>query len=502
MSPQLPVDTSSSSDNTNTPDVIVVGGGNAAFTAAHAAAVRGRKVVLLEKAPQEQYGGNSFFTAGATRIAHNGLADLQDFIEDDDRHEATHVPPYTAEEYTADLEKVTEGRNDPELTKVLVSEAAPGLRWLHSLGLKYRLMYERQAYRRPDDTYLFWGGLHVGNVGGGEGLMADHVRVAAELGTEVRYGQNVVGLLTENGAVKGVKVRQEDGSIQELRAESVILAAGGFEANPQWRREHLGEGWENAKVRGTPFNTGEMIAAGLEAGGAKGGDWGTCHSVQWDAFTEHNESNRELTNRLTRQSYPLGIIVNNKGERFLDEGEDFRNYTYAKYGKVILQQPDSVGYQIFDATLRPMLRTEEYEMPGISVETADTIEELADKIGINPERLAKTVADYNNSIDTTIEFDPNVKDGRKADTTPVKSNWANPLTTGPYYAYGVTCGITFTFGGLKSDTHGRVLNSKGEHIQGLYVCGEMLGGLFSANYPGGSGLAAGVVFGRRAGNLA
>jgi tricarballylate dehydrogenase len=363
-------------------------------------------------------------------------------------------------------------------------------------------MYERQAYERADGTYLFWGGLHVGNVGGGEGLMADHLRVADKLGTEVRYGQDVFGLIVENGAVKGVKVRQEDGSVQELRAASVILGAGGFESNPQWRREHLGEGWENAKVRGTAFNNGDMIAAGLEAGAAKGGDWGTCHSVQWDAFTPTNESNRELTNRLTRQSYPLGIIVNNQGRRFLDEGEDFRNYTYAKYGKIILQQPDSVAYQIFDATLRPMLRTEEYDMPGISVQTADSIEELATKVGIDPEDLAKTVTEYNNSIDTSIPFDPTVKDGRKANTAPVKSNWGSPLVTAPFYAYGVTCGITFTFGGLKSDTHGRVLNENGEHIEGLYVCGEMLGGLFSQNYPGGSGLAAGVVFGRRAGTLA
>jgi tricarballylate dehydrogenase len=489
-------------DKIETPDVIVVGGGNAAFTAAHAAAERGRKVLLLDKAPRDQFGGNSYYTAGATRISHNGLEDLRDFIEADERHALTEVPAYPAQEYTADLEKVTEGRNDPALTDVLVNEATPGLRWLHSLGLKYRLMYERQAYERADGTYLFWGGLHVGNVGGGEGLMADHLLVAEKLGTEVRYGQDVFGLIVENGAVKGVKARQEDGSVQELRAASVILGAGGFESNPQWRREHLGEGWENAKVRGTAFNNGDMIAAGLEAGAAKGGDWGTCHSVQWDAFTPTNESNRELTNRLTRQSYPLGIIVNNQGRRFLDEGEDFRNYTYAKYGKIILQQPDSVAYQIFDATLRPMLRTEEYDMPGISVQTADSIEELAAKIGINPEDLAKTVTDYNNSIDTSIPFDPTVKDGRKANTVPVKSNWGSPLVTAPFYAYGVTCGITFTFGGLKSDTHGRVLNENGEHIEGLYVCGEMLGGLFSQNYPGGSGLAAGVVFGRRAGTLA
>ncbi len=163
----------------------------------------------------------------------------------------------------------------------------------------------------------------------------------------------------------------------------MILASGGFESNPEWREEYLGHGWSNAKVRGTPYNTGEMIAAALSIGAAKGGDWSTAHSVQWDAFTPDNESNRELTNRLTRQSYPLGIIVNRDGKRFLDEGADFRNYTYAKYGERILKQPGSIAYQIFDATLRPMLRKEEYDMPGISEVTADSIEELGRELGID-----------------------------------------------------------------------------------------------------------------------
>lgn len=487
--------------NRTAADVIVVGGGNAGFTAAHAAAVRGRNVILLEKGSKDMAGGNSFYTAGATRIVHNGLDDLEGLVEPDDRHGQTVVPPYSAEEYAADLEKVTEGRNDPALTEVLIAESQSTLRWLNSLGLKYRLMYERQAFERPDGSYLFWGGLHVGNVGGGEGLIEDHTRVAAELGIDVRYGHAAQSLIVENGRVTGVVVNTEEGELR-LRAESVILTAGGFEADPEWRREHLGEGWENAKVRGTPYNTGDMIAAALEIGAAKGGDWGTCHSVQWDAFTATNESNRELTNRLTRQSYPFGIIVNTDGKRFLDEGADFRNYTYAKYGKEILKQPGSVAYQIFDAGIRPMLRSEEYEMPGISVEVADTLEDLAVKIGVDPESLSKTVTDFNNSIDRSIPFDPNIKDGRKAATEPVKSNWAAPIETGPFYAYGVTCGITFTFGGIKSDTHGRVLDADGKHIEGLFVAGEMLGGLFSVNYPGGTGLAAGCVFGRRAGVLA
>ena len=483
-------------------DVVVVGGGNAGFSAAHAAAERGRRVVLLERGQQDMAGGNSFYTAGATRINHDGLDDLRDLVEADERHDRTEVPPYSPEEYLADLVKVTGGKTDRSMAEVLVHESQDAVRWLHGLGLKYRLMYERQAYDRPDGTYLFWGGLHVGNVGGGEGLMADHTAVAERLGIEVRYGMRGRSLIVEGGRVVGVRATDDDRDEHELRAASVILAAGGFESSPEWREEHLGEGWANAKVRGTPYNVGDMLAAALEIGAAKGGDWSTCHSVQWDAGAEHNESNRELTNRLTRQSYPLGIIVNRDGQRFLDEGADFRNYTYAKYGREILKQPGSIGWQIFDATLRPMLRAEEYDMPGIGVHQADTLDELADAMGVDRAALTSTVTEFNASIDRSIEFDPTVKDGRAAKVEPPKSNWASPIETGPFYAYPVTCGITFTFGGVRGDLEGRVLDEAGAPIPGLFACGEILGGLFSGNYPGGSGLAAGMVFGRRAGRAA
>lgn len=482
-------------------DVLVVGGGNAGFAAALAAAERGRKVVLLEKARKAASGGNSFYTAGATRISHDGLQELIEFVEPDERHAASEVPAYTAAEYLADLSKVAEGRNDPELSAVLVNESNPTLRWLQGMGLKYRLMYERQAYRTQDGGYLFWGGLHVGNVGGGKGLMADHRAAAERMGVEVIYDCAATGLVQEDGRVCGVRYRgsSEEG---ELRAESVILASGGFEASPELRRQHLGEGWQNAKVRGTPGNTGEMILAALDAGAARGGDWSTCHSVAWDAWHPENESNLALTNQLTRGGYPLGIVVNSDGKRFVDEGADYRNYTYAKYGRDILAQPGSAAFQIFDASSRPMLRAEEYDMPGVSVVTAPTLAELAQKAGISPEGLEETVHNFNASITGSSPFDPNVKDGRRADTQPPKSNWARSIATGPFYAFPVTCGITFTFGGLKTDTWGRVLTEDAEPLEGLYSCGEALGGLFSGNYPGGSGLAAGAVFGRRAGSIA
>jgi tricarballylate dehydrogenase len=311
----------------------------------------------------------------------------------------------------------------------------------------------------------------------------------------------ITELILEEGKVVGVRGASGDQQL-EAYADSVIIAAGGFEASPELREKYLGSGWEHAVVRGTPFNTGKVIKAALEAGAARGGDWSTCHSVQWDAWNENNASNRELTNRLTRQGYPFGILVNRDGQRFLDEGADFRNYTYAKYGREILRQPGSIAYQIFDQNLRPLLRAEEYEMPGVSEVRAETISELAHEIGVPEKQLTETIARFNRSIDTDATFDPTIKDGKTASVTPPKSNWAAPIATAPYYAYPVTCGITFTFGGLKGDLQGRVLDGKGRPIPGLFACGEALGGLFSVNYPGGSGLAAGMVFGRRAGTIA
>lgn len=482
--------------------VVVVGGGNAGLVAALAAREHGSPVLLLERATEQEAGGNTYFTAGATRISHDGLEDLREILEPDVRHRSTEVPAYSQRDYAEDIATVTEGRNDPELTAVLVAEAADGVRWLHRQGVRYRLLYERQAYERPDGSFRFWGGLHVGTVDGGVGLIRSLTTAARRAGVEVRYGQHVVDLVVDDdGRVTGVVV-EADGQRHPIAASAVVLASGGFESSAELRRRFLGDGWERARVRGTRFNTGELLLTALEHGAAPGGDWASCHSVAWDAWAEDNESNRELTNRLTRQSYPLGIVVNVEGRRFLDEGADFRNYTYAKYGREILRQPGGVAFQVFDATTRPMLRSEEYDMPGVGVVVADDLAALAEEAGIDAAGLRRTVEDFNASIDRSVPMNPTVLDGRSARVDPPKSNWAMPIEHPPFYAFPVTCGITFTFGGLRADVDGRVLRPDGTALPGLHVCGEALGGLFSGNYPGGSGLAAGTVFGRRAGRAA
>ncbi len=198
---------------------------------------------------------------------------------------------------------------------------------------------------------------------------------------------------------------------------------------------------------------------------------------------------------------PLGILVNNLGERFLDEGADFRNFTYAKYGAQILQQPQQTAWQIFDATVTPLLR-DEYRIREVTRVRGDSLEELASKMeGVDAPALLDTIRTYNDSITDDVKFDPTIKDGRRTIGLSVaKSNWANRLDTPPFEAYGVTCGITFTFGGLHVDNAARVISQEGNPIPGLFAAGELVGGLFYFNYPGGTGLTSGAVFGRLAGS--
>jgi tricarballylate dehydrogenase len=479
-------------------DVVVVGGGNAGFCAAHAAAQAGADVVVLEKAGPEAAGGNSYYTAGAFRVVHPGLPGVLDVLDDGSRVRAdrTTLDAYTRADFHADMDRLTDGRCDPELTAALVEGSEDVLQWLAGLGVRWRLMYERQAYER-DGGWTFWGGLAIGTVDGGKGLIAQHRRAAGRSGIRVEHGVAVTGV-----AGDGVRYRTAGGREGVLEARAVVLAAGGFEASAELRERHLGPGWGRARVRGTPTNTGEVLLAALDAGAAPHGDWGSCHSVAWDSSAQPS-GDRELTNQLTRSGYPLGLMVNRDGRRFVDEGADYRNYTYARYGREILAQPGGVAFQVFDARTRPLLRAEEYDTALVTGARADSLEDLAGALGIDAAALGETVAAFNAAVRDEVPFDPAVKDGRgTAGVDPPKSNWAQPLDEPPFWGFAVTCGITFTFGGVHIDPQARVLDAAGAPIPGLYAAGELVGGLFHGNYPGGTGLTAGTVFGRRAGQHA
>jgi tricarballylate dehydrogenase len=235
----------------------------------------------------------------------------------------------------------------------------------------------------------------------------------------------------------------------------------------------------------------------LDIGAQPYGHWSSCHAVAWD-LNAPPTGDRTITELFQKHSYPFGLIVNADGKRFVDEGADFRNYTYAKYGRDILQQPLGMAVQIFDDKVKHLLR-DEYRIDQVTKAETRTIEELADQLGINREGLVQTIKEYNAAVQPG-EYNPTILDGKHTlGITPPKSNWALPIDTPPYLGFAVTCGITFTFGGLRINARGQVLDTEGNPIPGLYAAGELVGGLFYYNYPGGSGLASGAVLGKLAG---
>ena len=482
-------------------DILVVGAGNAAFCAALAARERGCSVTVLERAPEEERGGNSRFTAGAFRFVHNGADDLRELMPDLTEQEIANSDfgTYTEEQFFDDLARVTEYRADPDLVELLVKRSRETLLWARSKGVRFIPMWGRQAFK-IDGRFKFWGGIVLEAWGGGPGLSDTLFEAAKRNGIEVIYGARAVDLLY-NDAVQGVRVRHE-GKTVEIKSKATVLACGGFEANAEWRTRYLGTGWDVAKVRGTRFNTGDGIRMALDIGAMPWGNWSGCHAVGWErnapAFGD-----LAVGDNFQKHSYPLGIMLNARGERFVDEAADIRNYTYAKYGRVILQQPGQFAWQIFDSKVIPLLR-DEYRIQQVTRVRADSLEELAGKLeDVDATGALETIKAYNAAVRSDIRFNPAIKDGRCTEGLTVpKSNWANTIDEPPFEAYAVTCGITFTFGGLRINENAQVLDSDGNVIPGLYAAGELVGGLFYFNYPGGTGLMAGSVFGRIAGSSA
>jgi len=481
--------------------VVVVGAGNAAFAAALAAREQGAEVIVLERAPFDERGGNSRYTAGAMRVAFDGPDDLVKIMElTDDEIENVDFGRYSTDQFFDDMATVTQYRADPDLVETLVYKSLEALIWMRDKGVRFSPSYGRQAFK-VDGKFKFWGGLAVEVVGGGPGLVDYWIDAAKKNNIEILYGARAMSLIEDDGIVRGVRVRQ-DGKTFNISADAVVLAAGGFESNAEWRTRYMGPGWDLAKVRGTRFNMGDGIRMALDAGAIPFGNWSGGHAVGWDRNAP-DYGDLSVGDGFQKHSYPLGIMVNATGRRFVDEGADFRNYTYAKYGGVVLQQPGQFAWQIFDAKVADMLR-DEYRIREVTKVSANTLEDLANKLDdVNPENFLDEMAKYNAAVMTDVTFDPAIKDGRGTVGLDVaKSNWANRLDTPPFEAYAVTCGITFTFGGVKIDQNAQIVDVDGRPIPGLYAAGEMVGGLFYFNYPGGTGLTSGTVFGRIAGTSA
>jgi len=455
-------------------DVAVIGGGIAGLSAAISAVGEGAEVILLEKAPKLQRGGNTAIADAQIRYPH----------EPDD-----YCPTgQTKEDFFDAFMRVSRGRANRDLIRVIVDDAANVVDWLTELGVNWEKGYPNVAgYRRQP-------------VGGGWQLVDTLYKHVERGGVQVAYGTAAETLLTDRtGRVVGVRALEPEGYTDIKARGGVVIASGGFEANVEMRVRYLGRFMDNVILRGSRYNTGEGLKMALAIGAMPAGQWGDFHSAVLDARSTPFECGVTAI-----YIFQLGLFIDEDGERFLDEGEDFRDQTYVKFSKAIMNHKSGVAFNVFD----DKVRTEDPDAWKRAIRTAEepyeaeTISELAQIMNVPAERMERTIQAYNTACQPDA-FDPLRLDGLCTKGLAVnKSNWARPLDTPPFLAYPVTGGITFTFGGLKANTNAQVIHTSGRVIPGLYVAGEPMGELYYYNYMGATSVLRGAVFGRIAGRHA
>lgn len=449
-------------------DVIVVGGGNAALCAAMGAREHTNRVLVLEAAPRYLRAGNSRHTRNI-RCAHPAADDF-------------FTGPYTEEEYLEDLISVTGGPANMDLAKFAIHESCKLPRW----------MSERGANWQPPLAATLGGGRsRRWFLGGGKTLLNAYYRTAERMGVEIRYNALVEDMVIDNGRFEAALIRNCD-ELELVRGKAVVVAAGGFEANLEWLKEGWGEAAQNFIVRGTPYNNGTALATLFKRGAKSVGSPREIHAIAVDARSPKYDGG--IVTRL--DSVPFGVVVNQMGNRFYDEGEDTWPKRYAIWGGLIISQPEQIAYSIVDAkTIGQFLP------PLFKPYQAGTLGELAATLGIGAEQFQKTMADYNRATAGNTRVRMDALDGVSTrDLTPPKTNWALPIDRPPFYGLPLRAGITFTYMGVTVDERARVLDQQGSPFKNVYAAGEIMSGnILTKGYLGGMGLAIGAIFGELAG---
>jgi tricarballylate dehydrogenase len=452
-------------------DVLVIGAGNAALCAAITARHNGARVLVLEWAPRHFRGGNSRHTRNI-RYAHN---EANDFV----------TGPYTVDEYWEDLFRVTAGRTNEALARMMLEQSLKVPEWMMEQGVRFQPALAGTLGLSRTNAFFF---------GGGKAMMNTFFAKAEELGVDIVYDAEVTALEIKDGHCTGASV-SIDGKTHQISFRSVVVASGGFEANIEWLKEGWGEAAENFLIRGTPYNTGGLLRILLDNGAAQIADADQCHAVPIDARSPKFDGG--IATRVDCVIY--SIMVNKHGLRFYDEGEDIWPKRYAIWGRLVGQQPDQVAYAIIDS-----------KIPGLFMPTifpaieADTIRELAGKLELDADTLEKTVNDYNAGVQPGA-FDATQPDGcHTTGVTPEKTNWAQKIDMPPFYGYPLRPGITFTYLGVEVDDKARVLfGPEKKPADNIFAAGEvMVGNILGQGYVGGLGLLIGNVFGRIAGEEA
>jgi tricarballylate dehydrogenase len=448
-------------------DVVVLGGGNAALCAAITAARAGRRVAVLEGAPEFYRGGNTRHTRNL-RCSHDGTA-------------PTMTGPYEQAEFLDDLYRVTGGQTDTALAELTIARSRELLGWMDEQGV---------LFQPPLGGTLSLGKTNAFFLGGGRGMLNALYRRAEDLGVQCFYDTPVTALTIQDGFFVSATVKHA-GREATVRGKALVAAAGGFEANIEWLKQYWGAAADNFLIRGTPFNRGDVLRMLLDAGIAPVGDPTQCHAVAIDARAPKFDGG--IATRL--DSVVFGIMVNAKAQRFYDEGEDTWPKRYAIWGRLVAQQPGQIAYSIVDSQSIRLF------MPSIfPAIQAGSIAELAPKLSLDPAALEKTVTDFNTAVRPGT-FDHTVLDdcGTEGLAIP-KSHWARRIEKPPFYAYPLRPGITFTYLGVKVNEESRILLEGGKPTGNMFAAGEiMAGNVLGKGYLAGIGMTIGAVFGRLAG---
>ena len=454
-------------------DVAVIGGGNAALCAALTAREAGARVVVIESAPREFRGGNSRHTRNL-RCAHGAPTSVL-------------TDAYLEDEFLADLLRVNGNETDEALARLVVERSAGCPDWMRAYGVRFQASLRGTLHLSRTNAFF---------LGGGKALMNSYYAAAERLGIDVLYEAEVVSLDIRDGLCQAIAVaargqRAEAGVPASIRATAVVVASGGFEANLEWLEEAWGPAARNFIVRGTPYNRGTVLRMLLDAGAESIGDPRECHAVAIDARSPKFDGG--IVTRL--DSVPLGIAVNQLGERFYDEGEDFWPKRYAIWGKLVARQPEQIAFSIVDAKVHGRF------MPSVfpPVE-AGSIGALARLLDLPVGALEATVARFNAAVNPG-SFDHTALDDCRTDgLTPEKTHWAQRIDTPPFWGYPLRPGITFTYLGVRVDDRARVLTSGGTPFGNVFAAGEiMAGNILRKGYIAGIGMTIGTVFGRIAG---